>query len=159
MRYNYGRSLLQRGEAAAALGEFEGLERGSAREFWRRAGISMALHSLQRKEEFEEALAPLRAEFEGERDRLANLDEDGLPPAPAAVFTADLPLASVYAWIGDTDSAFDVLSAYPSFAPDAFDEPILRVMRDHPRWPVLAAKAWYPPDAREDISFEMSLPE
>jgi hypothetical protein len=32
-------------------------------------------------------------------------------------------------------------------------------MRDHPRWPELAAKAWYPPDARDDISFEMSLPE
>lgn len=159
MRYNYGRSLLQRGEAAAALGEFEALERGSARDFWRRAGISMALHSLQRKEEFKEALAPLRAEFERERDLLANLDEGGLPPAPAAVFTPDLPLASVYAWIGDTDSAFDVLSAYPSFAPDAFDEPILRVMRDHPGWPELAAKAWYPPDARDDISFEMSLPE
>lgn len=119
----------------------------------------MALHSLQRKGERDEILASLRAQFERERDLLTSRDEDRLPPAPDAVFTPDLPLASAYAWIGDTDSAFEVLSAYPSFAPDAFDEPILRVLRDHPRWPELAAKAWYPPDARDDISIEMSLPE
>lgn len=159
MRYNYGRSLLLRGDAEAALAEFEGLERGSGYDFWRRAGISMALHSLQRKEEFKETLEGLRAEFERERELIADRNKDGSPPAPAAVFTPDLPLASVYAWIGDTDSAFDVLSAHPSFAPDAFDEPILRVMRDHPRWPELAAMAWYPPDGRDDIPFEISLAE
>lgn len=157
MRYNYGRSLLQRGDAEAALAEFEAIERDGTSDFWRSAGISMALHCLQRIGERDEVLASLRAQFERERDLLASRDEDAFPPAPAAVFTPDLPLASVYAWIGDTDSAFEVLSAYPSFAPDAFDEPILRVMRDHPRWPELAAKAWYPPDARGDIPIEISL--
>lgn len=155
---NFGQSLLMRGQAEAALDIFEAKEYDWPFKPSIVAGTAMALHRLKREEEFEAAFDWLLAELEEERAWLA--ENDYVPNF--AVFGWETPIAAaakVYIWTGDTDSAFDALSLYPWFPPDGFDDPILSVMRDHPRWPELEAKAWYPPDARDEIRFEVSLPE
>ena len=140
--YVGGNALLQAGEAERALAAYREMEPNGVIlvEADKLTGIAIALHALGRETESE-------AEFHQLRE-LAR--------------TADvwLNVASVHAYKGDLDSAFEVLNAAPSLSRDSFDLPPLTDMRGHPRWQGLAEKAGiWPKDPRDLIEFDVALPE
>jgi adenylate cyclase len=135
LRAVYADSLLLRGEPSAALDEFQAI-RGLRTEETRLRGSAMALYSLNRLEDFQSVL-----------DEIQSL------PTPNRI------LASIYAYIGDLDAAFNLLNHEPMMPLSWFDGP-MSVMRDHPQWEVLARRAGaWPKDPRTTVQFEITLPD
>jgi TolB-like protein/Flp pilus assembly protein TadD len=133
--FAYGFSLFFTGDLEAALTEFQAIEQEGVRLM----ASALALHALGRTSDFDAAFAELTKLVEG---------RPGLVRAP------------VFAYIGDLDSAFEILDQVPRQRPDFYDLPWLAPMRNHPRWPDLAAKAGlWPEDSRDSISFNYELPE
>jgi TolB-like protein len=133
--FGYGFSLLYTGDAEAALTEFRAIEP----EGIRLMASGIALHALGRTVEFEATFGELTKLVEG---------RPGVVRAP------------VFAHIGDYDSAFEILSRVPSLPPETLQEPWFAVIRNHPRWPEVGAKAGlWPEDQRDAISFKYELPE
>jgi eukaryotic-like serine/threonine-protein kinase len=114
--FNLARALLFQGRTTAALKEVE-LEQG---ETWRLMGRAVTYHALHRAGESDRALAEYAARF-GDH--------------------AALQIADVYAYRGDTDSAFTWLDrAYAQRDPgiaDVKNDPWLRPLRGDPRYAAL----------------------
>ena len=70
----------------------------------------------------------------------------------------------IWVWIYlDTDQldlAFEKLDAMPVIDPIMFSEtPRLRKIQQDPRWPAIGERAGLWPDPRDEISFEIEVPE
>jgi hypothetical protein len=98
-------------------------------------GITIALHDLGRQEEFEAALA--------------RLYEAGNPGY----------LATVYAWIGDVDKAFENLEKDYSFDRASLSRivhyPVFRSLHDDPRWQALLHKLGMSDEQLAAIDFKL----
>jgi tetratricopeptide (TPR) repeat protein len=122
-------SLLRRGDPDRALGQAEMMELPAKLVY-----AAIAHHRLGQLAEYEAVMAELR-----ERARFAP--------------------ALVYAQVGELDAAFDIVMGLPEpVSPDVFDWD-LAPLRQHPRWPELAARSGiWPTDPRSAIHLEVNLP-
>lgn len=131
----YARTLLALGEFESALEAFQELEKQRNRLPF---GSSVAKYFLGREDEFEEDLAQA-AERAGENS---------------------LVIAIMYVETGQLDLAIEVFDAIPARDLRSFDDPaLLERIRKHPRWPAIAERAGLWPDPRDEISFEIEVPE
>jgi TolB-like protein/Tfp pilus assembly protein PilF len=129
MYRDLGRVLMFKGDPEAALEAFEKDDDLQ--------GIAIALHDLGRREEFEAALAKLHE------------DEDE--------FSTNL--ATVYAWLGDTDKAFEYLEKEYSIDRASLSRimryPVFRSLYDDPRWQALLHKLGMSDAQLAAIDFKM----
>jgi len=130
--------LLGKGDAAGALKEFQ----AEPDELTRTQGLPLALHALGRKAESDAALAALIARQAKE---------------------AEFYIATVYAWRGEADQAFEwldraVADQDPSLPYLAY-EPLLANLHQHPRWLPLLRKLGKTPEQLAKIQFKVTLPE
>ena len=138
IRSTYGDALLLSGRPEAALAEFRAIQ-GARTETMRLRGSAMAFYSLGRMAEFEQAMEQLRAKTP--RDLRAETD------------------ASIYAYTGDLDAAFDLLIERQDIPVSWYDGP-MKVMRNHREWPALARQLGiWPEDPRDAVHFEVTLTE
>lgn len=135
-RYRAGMAKLLSGDASAAISEF-GREKNAV---WKSAGLSLAYHDTNRMEEFE-------TEFETLRQLEGN----------------DRAVAAVYAWIGDSETALDLLEktvfGNPRGSADVYQELVYRNLHDHPRWIKLLSESGLSPDVLASIDFDPPLPQ
>ena len=129
--------LLGKGDAAGALKEFQ----AEPDEPTRMQGLPLALHALGRKAESDAALAALIARHAKE---------------------AEFNIATVYAWRGEADQAFEwldraVADQDPSL-PSLPYEPLLDKLHQDPRWPPLLCKLGKTPEQLAKIQFKVTLP-
>jgi TolB-like protein/Flp pilus assembly protein TadD len=128
-----GRAWLFAGDAAKALAAFDKESLEDSRE----TGQIMALHDLGRMDEFEHRFTAMRKSAE-----------------------SDGNVALIYAWIGDSDNAFEWLDkALEKDAPGILDDNILyysKIMSD-PRWRELRKRYGYIDVPVESIEFDYSL--
>jgi TolB-like protein/tetratricopeptide (TPR) repeat protein len=139
IRVDYARSLILRGQAAEALRVMDEIKDDSGVGFendpYVLAMTAMALHDLNRIEEFETIRARLSSN-------------------PGV-------LSSLLAYVGDWEHALDLYFSMPFVARRVFDEPLLGdPFRAHEeRWPEIAAKADLAGDPRARIEFTLNLPD
>ena len=130
-----GNSWLLAGHPEKALAIFQKGSIGNRQS----VGVIMALHDLGRMEEFESRIAQLRS---GEAD-----PED---------------FARIYAWIGDSDKAFEWLEkAIELHGPELLrwvDSDTYKKIKSDPRWRELQDKHGYSKDRVEDIEFDFVAP-
>jgi hypothetical protein len=130
---------LLEGDAEAALEAFS-LEEGD--EEYRIKGMSLAYHDLGRTAEFESAFRELRDTW-GER-------------WPSEV-------AHVYAWIGDSDAAFEWLDRSVQQNEDGLGSqylrPLLAPLHDDPRWVAFRERTGTSDEQLAAIEFEVTLPQ
>jgi TolB-like protein/tetratricopeptide (TPR) repeat protein len=151
--YHYGVIKLLQGDAKAALGIFEeSIEINVAPAL---AGRAMAFHTLGRHEEADAALADLiRIGEDG--DRVSTAYEPGLE-------------ATVFAWRGDGNSAFEWLDKAldDSYDPGAksrrdisrLNDPLFRSLHSDPRWEAFRERTGLPTKRIEALKFSVELPE
>jgi adenylate cyclase len=137
VHYLIGAALLLKGEFEAALESFtreEGFE-GALRVM----GQAMALYALGRIEEHQARL-----------DELIERWGDEWPSA----------VANVYAYMGDTDRAFEWLNRSAQEEGGAFAprEPLLQPLANDPRWLPLLESIGKSPEQQAAIKFEVTLP-
>jgi tetratricopeptide (TPR) repeat protein len=129
MYRDLGRVLMFKGNPEAALEAFEKDQDLQ--------GIAIALHDLGRREDFEAALARLHE------------DEDEHPSL----------LATVYAWIGDVDKAFEYLDKEYSIDRASLSRimryPVFRSLYDDPRWQALLHKLGMSDEQLAAIDFQL----
>lgn len=135
-QYWIGEAYLRQGQAEDALAAFA----QEKDEEWRVKGTALALYELGRLEEYEEAFTELREKW-GER--------------------WPIEIAHVYAWIGDTDSAFLWLEKElpVNGLGGVMVDPYFTDMHDDPRWQPLLEKAGLSAAQIDAIGFEVTLPE
>jgi len=102
---------------------------------------SLALHDLGRQAEFEETLATLR-------DGYASTDPE--------------VVASVYAWTGDADAAFELLRTVAGKPPQGFNgwnkNPLFRNLHSDPRWQEMLDSIAHITERMQKIELEVRLP-
>ena len=133
-----GDVLLLKGEAEAALAEYEQAE-DDARPF----GMALALYDLGRRAEFEAAFMELRETWGDE--------------VPSAV-------AAVYAYTGDADAAFEWLERMldGEYRPGWFSivrNPWFNDLHTDPRWEAVLERLGLDPAQLEALDFQLTLPE
>jgi TolB-like protein len=131
-----GAILLLKGRAAEALTAFT----SEVDEQYRIKGRAMALYSLGRQ-----------AEYEAARDELITDWGERWPDE----------VAQVYAWVGDSDSAFTwidkALEVHGNIDTVRVD-PFIMNLHDDPRWQPLLEKAGVSPEQLAAIEFNITLP-
>jgi len=151
--YHYGLIKLLRGDGEAALGIFEDPTKLNVANAL--AGRAMALHTLGRYDESDVALADLiRIGEEGDRSLTAY--------SPGMV-------ATVFAWRGDKDSAFEWLD---KALDDTYDtgrktfhdinrlhNPIFRSLHSDPRWEAYRERTGLPTKRIESVKISVELPK
>ena len=130
--------LAVRKDAAAALEEFE----SEAWEPMRLQGRALALHTLGRKEESDAALDALISKYGGDQGEL---------------------IASVHAWRGDGDAAFEwlerALAAHDPGLAIALTDRLLGSLHADPRWLSFLRKIGYAPEQLAKIELQVTLPQ
>jgi TolB-like protein/Tfp pilus assembly protein PilF len=133
--YNIGVALLMKGDAEAALLEFQ-KEEGD--EEYLTKGRALASHALGREAEYEEALEELKTNW-GEQ-------------WPSEV-------AHVYAWVGDADAAFEWLDRAVAQNEDGltqqFPQPFFNPIHGDPRWERFREQTGTSPAQLSAIRFEV----
>ncbi len=135
-----GEAFLLKGDAAAALTEFQQIEEESTQ--WG-PGIVLALHDLGRQAESAELLSELR-DTRGAKNPLA--------------------IAKVYAYLGETDAAFEWLeraleTETPRLLTDVGYNPIYRNLHADSRWEGYLQKLGISAAQLAAIDFHVTLPE
>ncbi len=129
-----GTALMQKGDATAALAEIE----QEKSEVWRMIGLPMAYCALGRKADADAALATLIAKFEKE--------------SPSNI-------ASVYAFCGDADKAFEWLDKAVTYQDPGLSEIVTENLFDKihsdPRWLPFLRKIGKAPDQLAKIEFKV----
>ena len=135
LNYRMGLALLLKGEAESALTSFSAEEDDE----YRVKGSALALYSLGLQEEHEA--------------RLQELIEGWGEEWPSEI-------APVYAWKGDTETAFHWLEKSVAEESGGFDtqDPLLQALHDHPRWLPLLESLGKSPEQLNAIEFRISLP-
>ena len=132
-----GSALLLKGDAQGALAEIE----QETSEVWRVIGLPMAYHGLGRKADSDAALAALIAKWE--RDCPSNI-------------------ASVYAYRGEADKAFEWLDKAVEYADSGLADIVVENLFDKihadPRWLPFLRKLGKAPEQLSEIRFEVKLP-
>jgi len=104
-------------------------------------GKALALHDLGRQAEFEETLAKLR-------DGYADTDPE--------------IVASVFAWEGDADTAFELLRRVAGKPPQGFNgwnkNPLFRSLHSDPRWQEMLDSIAHITERMQKIELEIRLP-
>lgn len=135
--YYIGLALLRKGDPAQALQEFE----REPDDEYRTKGRALALYSLGREDEFESTLAELISGW-GEQ-------------WPSEV-------AHVYAWSGDTDTAFQWIEKAVAINEGGLHEqyrhPMLESLQTDPRWATFLEAVGSSPEQLASINFEVSVP-
>ncbi|MGI9202648.1 MAG: tetratricopeptide repeat protein [Woeseiaceae bacterium] len=135
--YLLGLALLLKGDALAALESFE----QEVDEEWHVKGRALALHDLDRAVEFEQAFNQLQSDWGEEW--------------PSEI-------AAVFAWIGDTDAAFQwldkALEAEESGLFDLRLSALFQKLHDDARWPAFLQKTGGVASQLERIEFDVNLP-
>jgi tetratricopeptide (TPR) repeat protein len=135
--YFLGLTQLLTGQTDAALASFV----KESDEEYRLHGKSLALHTLGRKAEFESTFTQLQENW-GDR--------------------WPVDVASVYAFIGNADSAFEWLEKerqVNGLSAETTYDPFLKSLHDDPRWLPLLEKAGASPAQLDAIEFKLKLPE
>ena len=137
--YTMGMLKLLQGNPEAALASFEGVgvnDRNIS------SGRAMALYELGRLEEFETALA----------DQIKNWGDE---------YPRDV--ATVYAWIGDTNKACEWLEKAYALDVEGFyvqiTNPVFRKMHGTPCWTSLRERMGFSAERLAAIEFKVTLPE
>jgi len=142
--HTHGIILLLEGEKEAALAEFDALKENIPQPAILH-GRALALHVLGRLDEFESVFTELREQY-GEPSGKPYLNNVAM-------------IAQVYAWIGDTDAAFDWLDramAVDGWGPkDLHLHPLYANLRDDPRWLPLLARTGRTPEELARIRFDI----
>jgi len=129
---------LERVEEAVKLSvdEEHGYPRGSLLQ-----ARALALHDLGRQAEFEETLAKLREEYADKEPEV---------------------VASVYAWKGDADTAFELLRKVAGKPPQGFNgwnkSPLFRKLHADPRWQEMLDSISHITEKMRKIELEVQLP-
>ena len=133
-----GFALLQKGDAAAALAEFN----QEPLEGFKLTGLPMAYHALGRKTDSDADLAALIAKYEKE--------------APSHI-------AAIYAFRGEADKAFEWLDTAVQYGDpnlsDILSEPLVNKIHSDSRWPAFLRKIGKAPDQLAKIQFKVTLPK
>jgi adenylate cyclase len=134
--YNIGLVLLVKGRAEAALAEFA----QEQIEHLRTQGQVLAYHDMDRRPDFEARLKELIKRWGDEY--------------PSTV-------ASVYAYTGDADAAFQWLEKSAAEESGGFGplNPLLKSLHKDPRWLLLLESIGKSPAQLDAIEFEVTLPE
>ena len=132
-----GQILLLKGEPAAALVEFERVDAEDPDRFM---GMALALYDLDRQAEFEETFHHLRV-----------------------ILGEPLSVATVYAYVGDVDAAFEwldrVLEDESRRDPvSTGTNPLFANLHDDPRWQVFLRRMGIAPEQLEALDFHITLP-
>jgi len=137
VRFQLGATLLLKGDAAAALAEFE----KETSEVWRVNGLPMALHALGRHAESDAALA-------------REIDQDRQE--------APYNIAYIYAFRGDADEAFEWLDKAAEIGDsglsDVAGEILFDKIRSDPRWLPFLRRIGKAPEQLAKIRFKVTLP-
>ena len=133
-----GNALLLKGDAQGALAEIE----RETSEIWKTIGLPMAYYAVGRKADSDTALAALIAK--SERDAPSNI-------------------ASVYAYRGEADQAFEWLDkaieySDPGLA-DIVTENLFDTIHADPRWLLFLRKIGKAPEQLAKIEFKVTLPQ
>jgi len=132
--FNLGMTLLLKGDATAALAEIE----QEKIEAWRMIGLPMAYCALGRKADADAALKPLIVKYE--KDAPSNI-------------------ASVYAFCGDADKAFEWLDKAVAYQDgglgEIISENLFDKIRSDPRWLPFLRKLGKAPDQLAKIEFKV----
>ncbi len=133
-----GDILLLKGDIEAALAEYEKEEGPAAKT----AGLARAYYSLGRHQEFESKLAELRDRWGDRNPRL---------------------IASVYAYAGQVDAAFEWLERLPYAQPRADHlllhvDPFFDSLHEDPRWDGVLRRIGIAPDQLAALNFHTTLP-
>ena len=133
--WQHGLTLLMVGNPKEALVQFNQIKTNSPGPQMRLHGSAMALHDLGRFKESNEAL--------NEYLQISS--------------SVGMRAAEIYAWIGDADTAFDILfSGKPRR--NNFDSALLRNLHGDSRWELLLDKMGQRKDELDAIVFEITLP-
>src|SRR5438309_1638579 len=133
-----GNALLLKGDAQDALAEIEQETSG----VWKMIGLPMAYHALGRKADSDAALAALIAKYE--KDGPSNI-------------------ASVYAYRGEADQAFEWLDKAVKYGDGGLGEIVTDNLFDKihadPRWLAFLRKIGKAPEQLAKIEFKVTLPQ
>lgn len=144
-RWFIGVALLLQGKPEPALEYFQQLKEDN--EEYGLPGIVMALHDLGRRDESEAALA-----------RFVGI-EDAKPDKELRAFH---DIAIAYAWVGDTNKAFEYLEQTRLYTSGALrvaaDSPFYSRIDDDPRWVPFLESAGLAPEQLNAIEFSPRLP-
>jgi len=136
--YNVGELLLRKGEAAAALAEFQ----QESEENWRLMGSTMALHALGRKAESDASMGELIAKYETD---------------------SSYNIAYVAAFRGEPDRAFEWLKKAVAYHDTGLVElgtdPMFASLHDDPRWLPFLREIGKAPEQLAAIQFKVTLPQ
>ncbi len=136
--YQLGTALLLNGDAAGALAEID----KETSEAWRMVGLPMAYYALGRKAASDTALAEL-------------VEKDAVDAASN--------IASVYAFRGESDKAFEWLDKAVEYQDTGLAEIgsdiLFTNIRSDPRWLPFLRKLGKAPDQLAKIEFKVTLPE
>jgi TolB-like protein/Tfp pilus assembly protein PilF len=136
--YNVGELLLRKGEAAAALAEFQ----QESEENWRLMGSTMALHALGRKVESDSSMGELIAKYETD---------------------SSYNIAYVAAFRGERDRAFEWLKKAVAYHDTGLVEiasdPMFASLHDDPRWLPFLHEIGQAPEQLAAIEFNVTLPQ
>ncbi len=132
-----GNALLLKGDAAGALTEME----RETSESWKMIGLPMAYYALGRKADSDAALASLIANYEK---------------------TAPSNIASIYAYRGEADRAFEWLAKAVEYNDSGVAEIVTENLFDKihadPRWLPFLRKIGKAPEQLAKIEFKVTLP-
>jgi len=133
-----GIALLLKGDAKGALAEIE----QETSEIYKMIGLPLAYHALGRKADSNAALAALIAKYE--KDGPSNI-------------------ASVYAYRGEADKAFEWLDKAVEYGDGGLGEIVTDNLFDKihadPRWPAFLRKIGKAPEQLAKIEFKVTLPQ
>ena len=133
-----GIALLLKGDAQGALAEIE----QETSEVWKMIGLPMAYHALGRKADSDAALAALIAKYEKD---------------------ASYNIASVYAYRGEADKAFEWLDKAVEYGDPGLAEIVTENLFDKihadPRWLPFLRKIGKAPEQLAKIEFKVTLPQ
>jgi TolB-like protein/Tfp pilus assembly protein PilF len=133
-----GNTLLLKGDAQGALAEIE----QEPVQVWKMIGQSMAYHALGRKADSDAALAALIAKYEKDEP---------------------YHIASVYAYRGEADKAFEWLDKAVAYRNPVIAEAVTENLFDKihadPRWLMFLRKVGKAPEQLAKIDFKVTLPK
>jgi tetratricopeptide (TPR) repeat protein len=133
-----GNALLLKGDTPGALAEIE----QETSEAWKMIGLPMAYHALGRKADSDAALAALIAKYEKD---------------------APYNIASVYAYRGEADQAFEWLAKAVEYSDPGLGQIVPEKFFDNihkdPRWLPFLRKIGKAPEQLAKIEFKVTLPQ
>ena len=133
-----GNALLLKGDAQGALAEIE----QETNDAWKMIGLPMAYHALGRKADSDAALAALIARYEKD---------------------APYSIASVYAYRGEADKAFEWLDKAIEYGDPGLGEIVTENLFDKihadPRWLPFLRKVGKAPEQLAKIEFKVTPPQ